>query len=177
MANVLVITVNQSGRPVSATINGNDVGALVGVSQSLQSGRLRGSLTLDFDTVTIQAAAAVPAPTLAATFTAGATEGACDVAVTGTSGSISYSVTDAAAATPNVGDTVSGLTAATGTSFTITIEANKYLNLYELSSGTVVSFLSHQVVAGEIGTGTSGDPSAGVGGTSARVGAMKVGKV
>jgi hypothetical protein len=56
MANVLTLQVDSSGVVKHALINGEDVGEVVAVSQSLVRGSLQGALTLKFTEVTVEEA-------------------------------------------------------------------------------------------------------------------------
>lgn len=172
----LVLTVNSSGNVTAATIDGNDVGPIVNVSQSLVRGNLQGSLTINFDSVTVNTST-VAAPTLGATFAADGTAGTT-ITVTDTVGSgnhFAYSVTPTAGATPNVGDNVTGTTNISGSTANIaTTTAGTFVNVYELTgTNTAVKFVSHELLATEVGDGNAGRMGAAVG--SAKVGSTKVG--
>lgn len=172
----LVLTVNSSGTVTSATIDGNDVGPVVNVSQSLVRGQLQGSLTISFESVSVTTST-TSAPVLGVTFAADGTAGT-DITVTDTVGAgnhFAYSVTSSAAATPIVGDAVTGTTTISGSTGNIaTTTAGTFVNVYELTStNTVVKFVSHELLATEVGDGNAGRMGASVG--SAKVGSTKVG--
>ena len=71
MANVLTLQVDSSGTVKHALINGEDVGEVVSVSQTLTRGSLQGALTLKFTEVNIEAAPPEAPTAITATFVCG----------------------------------------------------------------------------------------------------------
>lgn len=135
MANVLTLQVDSSGAVKHALINGEDVGEVVSVSQTLTRGSLQGALTLKFTEVTVEEAPP-EAPTL------------------GSGNRFAYKFVSPMATVPvapNKGDVISGTTNMTGNSATVNqgADGDGYL-LYELDGqNKVVSYLGHKLVSGE----------------------------
>ncbi len=156
MTNVLTLQVDTSGNVKHALINGEDVGEVVSVSQSLVRGALQGALTLKFTEVTVEAAPPEAPTAITATFVGSET----DIVITitaptlGSGNRFAYKFVSPMAtvpAAPNKGDVISGTTNMTGNSATVNqgADGDGYL-LYELDSqNKVVSYLVHKLVSGE----------------------------
>lgn len=156
MANVLTLQVDSSGTVKHALINGEDVGEVVSVSQTLTRGSLQGALTLKFTEVNIEAAPPEAPTAITATFVGG--ESSIAITITaptlGSGNRFAYkfvSPMETVLAAPNKGDIISGTTNMTGNSATVNqgADGDGYL-LYELDGqNKVVSYLGHKLVSGE----------------------------
>lgn len=121
MANVLTLQVDSSGVVKHALINGEDVGEVVSVSQTLTRGSLQGALTLKFTEVNIEAAPPEVPTAITATFVGG--ESSIAITITaptvGSGNRFAYKFVSPMAtvpAAPNKGDVISGTTNMTGNS-------------------------------------------------------------
>ena len=107
-----------------------------------------------FDEVAFPSSAAVPAPTIEAAFSAGTDVGSTKAAITGAAGAgnhFAVKVSDAAIATPNVGDLASGLAVYVSGGDIAAVAEGKFVGLYEVTAtNTVVRFLSHTLTAIEV---------------------------
>lgn len=156
MANVLTLQVDSSGTVKHALINGEDVGEVVAVSQSLVRGSLQGALTLKFTEVTVEEAPPEAPTAITATFVGGASSIAITITAptVGSGNRFAYKFVSPMATVPtapNKGDVITGTTNMTGNSATVNhgADGDGYL-LYELDGqNKVVSYLGHKLVSGE----------------------------
>lgn len=117
-----------------------------------------------FDKVTLPAAGAAAAnasvasfeeaPALAVAFEAGTVTGSTKAVITDVAASgnhFAFAVTDNAAAAPNVGDVIMGVTTYVSGNNITGVTAGKVVTVYELDADNkVVKYVAHTLVAGEI---------------------------
>lgn len=107
-----------------------------------------------FDAVTFPSSADVPAPTIEAAFSVGSASGSTKATITGSASAgnhFAVKVSETTIATPNVGDLATGLAVYISGGDISAVVAGNYVGLYEVTAtNTVVRFLNHLLVSGEI---------------------------
>lgn len=152
----LNITTDASGKVVKVMVDDKVIENVSDVSQNLSRGTLVATIKATFDSITITEQTGTPAPALTVAFGAGSVTGSTKATITGEAGSgnhFAYAVAGAAQDTPNVGDTVSGVTTYVSGNNITGVTAGKSVAVYELTSANeVVKFTAHILIEGEIKT-------------------------
>ncbi len=152
----LKITTDASGKVVKVMVDDKVIENVSDVSQNLYRGTLVATIKATFDSITVTEQAGTPAPALTVAFEAGSVAGSTKAIITGEAGSgnhFAYAVADATQDTPNVGDTVSGVTTYMSGNNITGVTAGKSVAVYELTSANeVVKFTAHTLIEGEIKT-------------------------
>lgn len=151
MPNELLLRTDLSGNVTQALINNNNVGELVSVTQALLRGALQGSLTLKFDSVSVEQ---IPLKVIEATFVGGEsiTVTISSALDTGNRFAYKYVAGGGSAVEPALGDVIQDAIPIINSTVTVLegAEGDKYL-LYELDDkNRVVGFLAHTLTVGEV---------------------------
>lgn len=152
----LNITTDASGKVVKVMVDDKVIENVSDVSQNLSRGTLVATIKATFDSITVTEQTGTPAPALTVAFGAGSVTGSTKATITGEAGSgnhFAYAVAAATQDTPNVGDTVSGVTTYVSGNNITGVTAGKSVAVYELTSANeVVKFTAHILIEGEIKT-------------------------
>jgi hypothetical protein len=152
----LNITTDATGKVVKVMVDDKVIENVSDVSQNLSRGTLVATIKATFDSIAVTEQAGTPAPALTVAFEAGSVTGSTKAIITGEAGSgnhFAYAVADAAQATPNVGDAITGATTYVSGNNITGVTAGKSVAIYELTTDNkVVKFTAHTLIDSEIKT-------------------------
>ena len=152
----LNITTDATGKVVKVAVDDKVIENVSDVSQNLSRGTLVATIKATFDSITVTEQAGTPAPALTVAFSAGSVTGSTKATITGEADSgnhFAYAVAGTKQDTPNVGDTVSGVTTYVSGNNITGVTAGKSVAVYELTSANeVVKFTAHTLIGSEIKT-------------------------